>query len=303
MNTTTAGAARNGACLNGLFSWHATILAQLDQQPLYNSINFRVGCADRCNDPDTLMYAATIGDRHPNATSARTVVGVYLCPSDTFEVTATMGSSRPAPHNYSGNAGWTPDTSGIAPGPRRGRHNGFIGLVNPVERVDWHVGPVRASQVTDGLSQTVAVAERRIARASDPSDVESMLSEPQATRSYCGGSTGGSRTLGRWKTYCYSVSFPDPAWTVFQNRSWISGWGHAGAFYMHVLPANGRSCHLYGGETDGNILNTPSSQHPGGLHLLFGDGSVRFVRETVSLPVWWAMGSRDGGEVLSGDAY
>ncbi|MFO0907141.1 MAG: DUF1559 domain-containing protein [Isosphaeraceae bacterium] len=187
--------------------------------------------------------------------------------------------------------------------PRLGRHNGFIGLVSPIERVDWHVGPISAAQVVDGLSQTVAVAERRIARASDPANVEAMYSEPQATRSFCGGSTGGSRTLDRWQSYCYSVSFPDPAWTVYQNRSWISGWGHAGSIYMQVLPINGRSCHLYGGETDSNIMNTPSSQHPGGINVLFGDGSVRFIKEKIRMEVWWAIGTRDGSEVVSSDAY
>ena len=303
MSTTAAGPAANGACLSGLFSWHAGILPQIDQQPLFNAVNFQVGNADDCSDPDMLFSSATIGSGHPNATASHTVLGVYLCPTDSYDLTTTMGASRPAPQNYSGNAGWTPDTSGPDPGPRLGRHNGFIGLVDPIEKVDWHVGPISAARVTDGLSQTVAVAERRIARASDPSDVNAMFAEPQATRSFCGGGTGSNRTLDRWKTYCYSVSFPDPAWTVFQNRAWISGWGHAGSISMQVLPINGRSCHLYGGETDGNILNTPSSQHPGGINVLFGDGGVRFVKEEVSMPVWWAIGTRDGGEVVGGDAY
>ena len=33
------------------------------------------------------------------------------------------------------------------------------------------------------------------------------------------------------------------------------------------------------------------------------DGSVRFVKNTVSLPTWWALGTRNGGEVVSADAY
>jgi hypothetical protein len=33
------------------------------------------------------------------------------------------------------------------------------------------------------------------------------------------------------------------------------------------------------------------------------DGSVRFVKNTVNLQAWWALGSRNGGEVVSADSY
>jgi hypothetical protein len=29
------------------------------------------------------------------------------------------------------------------------------------------------------------------------------------------------------------------------------------------------------------------------------DGSVRFVANTININAWWAIGSRDGGEVVS----
>jgi prepilin-type processing-associated H-X9-DG protein len=302
MSTTSALAAPGGTCQNGLFSWHATILPGIDQQPLYNAINFSVGNADLCSDPDVLLYAATIGARHPNGTAARTVVGAYLCPSESYQIPATMGASQPAPQSYSGNAGWTPDTSGPVAGERIGRHNGFIGLADPVGHASWHVGPISVAMVTDGLSQTVAAAERRIPRSTDPNDIEAMLSEPETTRSYCAGGSGSSRTLPAWQRYCGTVSFPDPAWTVFAGRAWISGWGHAGGTFMAVMPINGRSCHIYGGESDGNILVTPGSAHQGGLNVLFGDGSVRFLKEKVALPVWWSIATRNGGEVVGSDA-
>ena len=46
----------------------------------------------------------------------------------------------------------------------------------------------------------------------------------------------------------------------------------------------------------------PSSYHPGGVNLLFGDGSVRFIKETVALNVWRALSTRNGGEVISSDS-
>ncbi len=45
------------------------------------------------------------------------------------------------------------------------------------------------------------------------------------------------------------------------------------------------------------------SKHPGGANFCFGDGSVRFVKSTITLPIYCAIGSRSGGEVVSADKY
>src|SRR5262249_9083537 len=56
-------------------------------------------------------------------------------------------------------------------------------------------------------------------------------------------------------------------------------------------------------DTDGG-LDDFSSKHAGGVNLLFGDGSVRFIRSiTADGPArhaFWAMGTRAGGEVIQG---
>ena len=41
------------------------------------------------------------------------------------------------------------------------------------------------------------------------------------------------------------------------------------------------------------------SKHVGGVSISMGDGSVRFVKDNISLITWSAMGTRDGGEVVS----
>ena len=33
------------------------------------------------------------------------------------------------------------------------------------------------------------------------------------------------------------------------------------------------------------------------------DGSVKFIKDTVDITTWWALGTRAGGEVISSDAY
>ena len=48
---------------------------------------------------------------------------------------------------------------------------------------------------------------------------------------------------------------------------------------------------------------TASSYHPGGVNALFGDGSVRYVKNSVSPLTWRALGSVAGGEVISSDQY
>ena len=50
------------------------------------------------------------------------------------------------------------------------------------------------------------------------------------------------------------------------------------------------------GEADAEL--SFASFHPGGTHAGLGDGSVRFVSETIDLRTWRAIGSRAGGETF-----
>jgi prepilin-type processing-associated H-X9-DG protein len=77
--------------------------------------------------------------------------------------------------------------------------------------------------------------------------------------------------------------------------------------YNHFMTPNQISCTYpsdpapgWGG-TWGAI--TANSNHPGGVNVAFSDGSVRFVKNSVTLQTWWALGSRNGGEAISGDSY
>ncbi len=42
----------------------------------------------------------------------------------------------------------------------------------------------------------------------------------------------------------------------------------------------------------------PSSGHTGGVNVVMGDGSIRFINNSISLPTWRAMGTSNGGEVI-----
>ncbi|APW61023.1 DUF1559 domain-containing protein [Paludisphaera borealis] len=45
------------------------------------------------------------------------------------------------------------------------------------------------------------------------------------------------------------------------------------------------------------------SRHPGGVNFAFGDGSVRFIKNSINPTPWQALATRAGGEVISSDAY
>ncbi len=52
----------------------------------------------------------------------------------------------------------------------------------------------------------------------------------------------------------------------------------------------------------GNILDQcglSRSRHPGGVQVVRCDGSAHFVSETIGLAIWQAMGTIDGGEIIS----
>ena len=50
-------------------------------------------------------------------------------------------------------------------------------------------------------------------------------------------------------------------------------------------------------------VDPPRSRHAGGVNMLFCDGSVRFLSETINRSTFRALGSRQGGEVVSASDY
>jgi len=45
------------------------------------------------------------------------------------------------------------------------------------------------------------------------------------------------------------------------------------------------------------------SEHPGGLHMTFGDGTVKYIKNSINAHVWWAIQTINGKEVISADAF
>ena len=46
-----------------------------------------------------------------------------------------------------------------------------------------------------------------------------------------------------------------------------------------------------------------NSNHPGGVNTLTGDGSVKFLKDSINQMTYWALGTRARGEVIDASAY
>ena len=66
-------------------------------------------------------------------------------------------------------------------------------------------------------------------------------------------------------------------------------------------PVQGLRCNDQG--TEGGEYSGTRSRHPGGVNTLFGDGSVHFMKNSISPITWVQLGSINGGEVISSDSY
>lgn len=283
-------AGSGGQTLTGQFSWQALLLPYLELRPLHDSIDFHVNNASAAT-----AFNPRIDESHRNAVAAQTVVPWFLCPSDSYSELTTMGTARCAPSNYMVNAGWPPRCTGIdGQRPVPALHNGFLGLVHPGQAVDWHTGPTRSADFTDGLSNTVAVTERLISAVRSAADLESA---DKRMTSLCAGAAGAKRTLADYEKAQYADH--DITYSKLLGRAWISGSPLVGNTYLQVLPFNSFNAHLYDGEKDGQVLLSPCSRHGGGVHVLMADGRVSFLAEQIDRFIWWSLATRNGNEVAS----
>jgi prepilin-type processing-associated H-X9-DG protein len=120
----------------------------------------------------------------------------------------------------------------------------------------------------------------------------------QSFISLCAGDAPGSTAGGYWG-----------AWQINKShlgRDWNQGmFGHT--LGTTLLPPNSQypNCNLepWGGDFDAPGMYNLSSYHPGGANVALADGSVRFIKSSAGMQIIWSLGSKAGGEVISGDQY
>lgn len=250
------------------YSAHAMLLPYLDQSVVYNQLNFNVApfypFVNAANDDQQEL--ARRFDEVINGPAAAARLEVFLCPSDLDRL-----QSRWCPNNYR-------TCNGSSWSGRDG--NGMFGQISSVKLDD----------VKDGLTNTAMFSEHvkgswddtLIDPLSDLYNLQGVWTESQFSDA-CGRLT--PQTAG---AYQYDVE---------SGQTWLAGnmnWTR----YNHVRTPNRTNC-KNGFTWDGVILNA-TSWHTGGVNVLMGDGSVRFVNENINDELWRALGTRAGGEATSG---
>jgi prepilin-type N-terminal cleavage/methylation domain-containing protein/prepilin-type processing-associated H-X9-DG protein len=254
----------------GTFSIHVRLLPYLGLREVYNAINLAAGTEPLetfgvLPTPTVLALFAT------NATAIGVRVDTFLCPSDggPFAETGT---------NYRGNVGLGPHPSLWA--EYRDSGNGMFKEI--------HLS--RPSYVTDGLSHTAAFSERLrgSGRAGTPVAERDFWEMPSDVAS------ADQLLLG-----CQIAARPGAGSTFTMGGRWWFWLGRERTLYTHTQVPNGRvpDCLLTNAITAPGMA-TARSWHLGGVNVLMGDGSTRFVIETIDLSVWRGLGTRNGGELV-----
>jgi prepilin-type N-terminal cleavage/methylation domain-containing protein/prepilin-type processing-associated H-X9-DG protein len=279
------------------WSAHSMLLPYLEQNPIYNSINF---ASTRPTFGAPLMH-----DGVTNSTAEYTKLNVFICPSDQNRLTSPYG-----PNNYMANAGSAPNTF------YGGDGDGSDGANSPMSGPFIFTGTdngqsgtsVRVAAVIDGTSNTASFSERVKAIGNFASGVAPFDGgKPTASLSVLSVLPAGQETTPQiWYKQCIATPpTPDPngmdqAVDVdndISGASWSAGLV-PDTRYNHVMPPNTWGCR--GGV---EMSHDASSHHAGGINVCFLDGSVKFIKSSIAVPTWWALGSRGGGEVISADQY
>lgn len=206
----------------------------------------------------TLVVPQTVSD---------TVVPSYICPGWSLTMVYNAVYTYGAITTYQASngaqiAGGTGLVASAAHGdmPNNGLFRYGQGS-NAREAIDRASLPV--ARVRDGLSNTLALAEFV---HSDRSPQSLYFGAPGNVRGWCDSSTGHPTSFGSY---------------VFKAIEYVPNQrcdrqGFAPATYFNWLPMG--------------------SFHPQGVNAAFGDGSIRFVAETIALDVWKAAATADGRE-------
>lgn len=197
------------------------------------------------------------------------VVKTLLCPSDRRQVvTAGFG-----PTNYVGNLG-----SGANGGPRANS-----------DGVLFENSNISFKDILDGTSYTAMISEQILGSGgpviTNPSlvDVRNMW--------------------GRWPQMAPVSDAACASITTFDQDTgarWADGECQYEE-YNHHYPPNINNCWDCIAFEFG--WKAARSRHPGGVNVALCDGSVHFITDGIDINVWHALGSRNGGEVISNSDF
>jgi len=275
-----------GVADNGLYSGLSRLLPFLDQEALYNGINFSLPGSD---------VPASGGDVAvlENRTVAQAKLSVFLCPSDGEK---NRRSPDVGDNSYCANYG--------LPQIVRNRVTGYASVAfvpppsTPAGFFRDQSAVVRDKSIVDGTSKTAAFSERLINAGLvtprvEPRRLYFELIRPASATNW---------SLVALADVCDTATTP----LDYSDRiggSWLSGDARYGNMFTVLMTPNAKSCSdtfsqggfaLYFASGDSGL--TPSSNHSAGVNVAMADGSVQFISDSIDRNAWWAMGTRDGGE-------
>jgi prepilin-type N-terminal cleavage/methylation domain-containing protein/prepilin-type processing-associated H-X9-DG protein len=286
---------------NGV-SWVALTLPHLEQGNIANSINFQVHIVDGLAQPDF-------------ATAWYTKLNVLQCPSDGdqdgFRPDANSGANglgqyavTSAPLNPNGGARMVPVSNYLV----SFGDNYCIGALTtsaifPTETpyTLWPTPPGYPRIGWPGYQGTFADINANLPPTGSPGTLRGMFDV--ATNQSV---TIASVTDGTSNTISAGESLP-------AQRADNNVWQYSANANGTTVPMNyptPLNCDTAGGFGTSNWASRCSyantgfkSKHPGGGNFLFVDGSVHFLKQSIAMTTYCALGSRNGGEVISSDAY
>jgi prepilin-type N-terminal cleavage/methylation domain-containing protein/prepilin-type processing-associated H-X9-DG protein len=214
------------------------------------------------NDTNELLMSTT-----SNMTATRTTISTFQCPSEPTRGTEALSRSAP---NYAAN-------SGSSPLNYEGAFINNRGLA--------------LSEISDGLGRTAGVAEWIVGKG-DWTHGDRLGSLYRLDGVY-------DRNNRRAFAEQCAASVPGQAQlsvVQYKGRFWLDG-SPGDSRYNHALPPNCPSC-----SNAPYHAITAGSHHDHGVNVLFLDGHVQFVKQSIDLDIWYALGTRAGGEIVAGQA-
>ena len=242
------------------------ILPYLEQRALHDSWNFQL--------PLQKPLCHCAGDVNLTARSFR--LGVYLCPSD------------PAPTGYYSYRGITGSGPYSDPDPRY--NDGRV-----PDGAFFQGSAIAMADVSDGLGSTVLFSERLRGAGTV------ALGRSLSTVDFTYFPTGGACEPGL-PTSGFAVQGLYHPGAV---ASYLVGFSRAPNSITQACVLNASP---YDQAPDRHLkvnasFDGPSSLHPGGVNILLGDGSSRFLKETINRGAYAALATIAKGEPVSSDAY
>jgi prepilin-type N-terminal cleavage/methylation domain-containing protein/prepilin-type processing-associated H-X9-DG protein len=312
-NTTAYGGTAPPASLSSWTSWsaQALLLPYVEQGPLYNAANFSWTCCFVGPQADAT-----------NKTVYNTRIGPFLCPSDGLAGQQYINS-------YLGSIG----TSTIQY-PTGGITTGVFQVYDPTNK---SCQSINLAGITDGTSNTIAFGEGLVgdntkndsyrgngmAGATDVPVVSG--SAAPGTPAIAGNNSESnpaavlqalSNCNAFWRSSALATCSGYTACCAagvkqYDGELWALG-ERGFTLFNAIVPPNSkqypwRSCRLGGScpscAPEASSFVNAASNHPGGCNFAFADGSVRFIKDSVSMLTYQALGTRGGGEVVSSDSY